>query len=200
MTLLNNKEAQAVAFLEKKPIHVLALASSITCNLTSYTLLQLLCEKQDLSTNHNTLRGTLKSLTKPTKEFGPLLRELSMRIQGRSGSSITVYTLTDFGRSVMGMKGFSTPEPQDSAGMAHRYIQLETYIHALKSGADVEVEKVLAYDNGRRNIRVDVLATFTKNLDLPGYFEMDEYFFEAEQELLPSNAKRAIEKVRNWQD
>lgn len=200
MTITNDKEMHAIAFLEKKPLHMLALESSLLCNLTSYPHLLLLCEKRGLSTNHNTLRNTLKSLTKPTKAFAPLLREILMRIQGRSGSATSVYTLTDFGRSVMNCKGFRTPEAQDVASLAHRYIQLEVYTHASKSSAEIEVEKVIPYENGHRNIRVDVLAAFTKNLDLPGYVEKEEYFFEAEQELLPSNAKRAVEKVRNWQD
>lgn len=199
MTNENVKEMRALSFLDNKPIHMMALESSLLCNLTSYALLLLLCEKKNLSTNHNTLRGALKFLSKPAKEFGPLLREIPMRIQGRSGSSIIVYTMTDFGRSTMKLKGFMTPESQDLTSLAHRYIQMEVYIHALKSGAYVEIEKVLPYDNQHKNIRVDILASFASDMDPDKYPTGEEYLFEAEQELLPSNSKRAITKVNNWQ-
>lgn len=196
----NEQENRAMEFLNASPIHKQALTSCMVCGLTTLPFLEYLTVQAGMQTSGATVRRVLKSLSRAAAGYPALLVEYSIKIEGRSGAGLSVYVPTPFSRELLRGLGIQLPEVNTPALRGHRYIQLEVYLHSLQSGAEVEVEKVIPYDNKRRNIRVDVLATYTRELELPGHIEEDQYFFEAEQELLQSNAKRAFEKMRNWQD
>lgn len=195
----NEQEKQALEFLDTSPLHKQALTSCKVCGLTTLPFLEHLSRQVGIPGSRATIRRALKSLAATGAGYPALLDEYSIKIEGRSGAGTFTYIPTAFGRRLLTGLGIDLPEVNTPALRGHRYIQLEIYLHALKAGAEVEMEKVLPYNNGRRNVRVDVLAAITRELGIRGHYEEDRYLFEAEQVLPSSNATRALEKVRNWQ-
>ena len=186
-------EAKALKMIENDRKAALALLSCAPCGMTTVELagIWFAAENPPQEATEKTIYNILNRLSSSKHGIPPILDRSSMSISGRGGAK-KVYRLTQFGYEVLQKIAPDTSirylnEPTEVM-LRHRFCQQEVYTLARKQGWDAEIEKVIPYGNGSRNVRCDVVLNAP---DGPLYVEV-------EQKLAPASAPRARQKIDNW--
>ena len=186
-------EAKALKMIENDRKAALALLSCAPCGMTTVELtgISFAAEDPPQEATEKTTYNILNRLSGSKHGIPPILERSSMSISGRGGAK-KIYRLTQFGYGILqkiapdlSIRYLNEPT---AIMLRHRFCQLEVYTLARKQGWDAEIEKVIPYGDGSRNVRCDVV------LNAPG----GPLYVEVEQKLVPASAPRARQKIGNW--
>jgi len=133
-------------------------------------------------------------LVSPGGGLLPFLNSVPMRMIDRAGRPPKAYLLTPFGAQALRLldphANTRVLELSDVDAWQHRFAQAWIHTLARKMNWKANLEKVISFDQGKRNIRCDVLIQ-RPNARL---------YVEVEQELPRNNLWRAVEKFERWRE
>jgi len=133
-------------------------------------------------------------LVSPGRGLLPFLNSVPMRMIDRAGRPPKAYLLTEFGAQALRLldphANTRALELSDVDAWQHRFVQAQIYTLSRKMKWKANLEKVISFDQGKRNIRCDVL------IQRPSA----RLHIEVEQELPRNNLWRAVEKFERWRE
>jgi hypothetical protein len=125
------------------------------------------------------IRYALSKLINPPKGLPSALIETKINIENQRGRPVSIFVLTDDGLAVMKMinggVGASKPIRLDnSAELAHAYIEMSILCIAQAANKEVDIEHVIPYsESPHRNIRPDLVIS--KKQERPFLIEIENY-------------------------
>lgn len=192
--LTEEKRKKIQLLLDERPLVAAFLKSSAACGMTTTELAAMDAERAGVGVTDKSLRNTLSKMTNlVTHGLQPLFITSSRNVEGRLGTKLKTYLLTEFGKQVIehfypGLSVRYLHQPSEIA-LKHRFCQMEVYTLAQKQGWKAEIEKVIPY-GVTRSVRPDV-ALITPEGTI---------YVEIEQVMKQDRVFRAEEKIRNWTD
>ncbi len=180
---------RALDALNHVELRARVLTSCKDCGMTTQELAELESREE-----YRSVYSALEWLVSPSRGLLPFLNSVPMRMIDREGRPPKAYLLTDFGAQAMRLLDPHTSthalELSDVNAWQHRFVQAQIYTMSRKMNWKANLEKVISFDQGKRNIRCDVL------LQLPDA----RLHVEVEQELPRNNLWRAVEKFEHWRE
>jgi hypothetical protein len=168
---------------------VKVLMSCQECGMTTQELAEL-----ESGEEYRPVYSAFEWLVSPGHGLLPLLNSVPMRMIGREGRPPKAYLLTPFGAQALRLLDPQAKahalELNDVNAWQHRFVQVKIYTLSRKADWKASLEKVISFDQGKRNVRSDVL------LQLPDM----RLHVEVEQELPRNNMWRAVDKFERWRE
>jgi hypothetical protein len=192
--LTEEKRKKIQLLLDERPLMAAFLKSSTACGMTTTELAAMDAERAGVAVTDKSMRNTLSKMTNlVTHGLPPLFTTSSRNVEGRLGTKLKIYLLTEFGKQVIehfypGLSVRYLHQPGEIA-LKHRFCQMEVYALAQKQGWTAEIEKVIPY-GVTRSVRPDVVITTPEGT----------IYVEIEQVMKQDRVFRAEEKIRNWTD
>ena len=165
------------------------LMSCQECGMTTQELAEL-----ESGEEYRPVYSALGWLVSPGNGLLPLLNSVPMRQINREGRPPKAYLLTEFGAQALRLldpqAASHALELNDADAWQHRFVQAQIFTLSRKMKWKAELEQVISFDQGKRNIRTDVL------IHRPGTC----LHIEVEQDLPRNNLWRAVEKFERWRE
>jgi len=165
------------------------LMSCKDCGMTTQELAELESREE-----YRSVYSALVWLVSPGHGLLPFLNSVPMRLISKEGRPPRAYLLTDFGAQALRLLDPQATthalELSDVDAWQHRFVQVQIYTLSRKMHWKANLERVISFDQGKRNIRCDVL------LQLPDA----RLYVEVEQDLPRNNMWRAVEKFERWRE
>ena len=180
---------RALDALNHVEVRAKVLMSCKDCGMTTQELAEL--ESQE---EYRPVYSAFEWLVSPGHGLLPFLNSVPMRMIDRTGRPPRAYLLTPFGAQALRLldpqASTHALELSDVDAWQHRFVQARIHTLSRKMNWKATLEKTVSFDQGKRNIRCDVL------LQLP-----DEHLYiEVEQDLPRNNLWRAVEKFEHWRE
>ena len=180
---------RALDALNHVELRARVLTSCKDCGMTTQELAELESREE-----YRSVYSALEWLVSPSRGLLPFLNSVPMRMIDREGRPPKAYLLTDFGAQALRLLDPQATthvlELGDVDAWQHRFVQVKIYTLSRKMNWKANLEKVISFDQGKQNIRCDVL------LQLPD----TRLYVEVEQDLPRNNLWRAVEKFEHWRE
>ncbi|MBK8781699.1 MAG: hypothetical protein IPO22_07790 [Anaerolineales bacterium] len=180
---------RALDALNHVELRARVLTSCKDCGMTTQELAELESREE-----YRSVYSALEWLVSPSRGLLPFLNSVPMRMIDREGRPPKAYLLTDFGAQALRLLDPQATthalELGDVDAWQHRFVQAQIYTLSRKMNWKANLEKVISFDQGKQNIRCDVL------LQLPD----TRLYVEVEQDLPRNNLWRAVEKFEHWRE
>jgi hypothetical protein len=159
------------------------------CGMTTQELAEL-----ESGEGYRPVYSAFEWLVSPGHGLLPLLNSVPMRMIDRAGRPPKAYLVTPFGAQALRLLDPQATtralELNDTDAWQHRFVQTWIYTLSRKMDWKANLEKIISFDQGKRNIRSDVLIQRPEA----------RLYVEVEQELPRNNLWRAVEKFERWQE
>jgi hypothetical protein len=180
---------RALDALNHVKLRARVLMSCQDCGMTTQELAELESREE-----YRSVYSALEWLVSPSRGLMPFLNSVPMRMIDREGRPPKAYLLTDFGAQALRLLDPQATthalELSDVNAWQHRFVQAQIYSLSRKADWKASLEKEILFNQGKRNIRCDVLLQLSD----------ERLHVEVEQELPRNNLWRAVEKFERWRE